>query len=111
MVYLVNSHTNATSKTWHLWLIIFRFAPTSTRAARCAAHLPTLAVRPRPQENATPFIVSGSVFRFEDLGLRAGRFKAETWGGRYKVTWKRFVPYETAHKKVHPLRTLPKAYA
>jgi len=30
MVSLVNSHTNATSKRWHLWEIDFRFALNST---------------------------------------------------------------------------------
>jgi len=30
MVSLVNSHTNATSKRWHLWEIDLRCAPTST---------------------------------------------------------------------------------
>ena len=30
MVYLVNFHTNATSKRWHQWEIDFRFALNST---------------------------------------------------------------------------------
>ena len=30
MVYVVNAHTNATSKRWHLWEIDLRFALNST---------------------------------------------------------------------------------
>ena len=30
MIYFVNSHTNATSKKWHLCEIHFRFPPNST---------------------------------------------------------------------------------
>jgi len=34
MIYLVNSHTNATSKRWHLWGIDLRFARNSTPGQR-----------------------------------------------------------------------------
>ena len=49
MVSLVNSHTNATSKKWHLWKNDLRFALNSTLGwHRIVASAPSWGVAPRP---------------------------------------------------------------